>query len=325
MDWLEITIKTTSDGIEPLGEMLTDIGYDSFIIDDSRDFQSFLDDNTQYWDYVDESLAAKMADISQIRLYIEAGKDAAGQLEALRLALDGFRSSCPVDPGSLALTTETMQDQDWENGYKAYYQPIPIGEKLLIIPEWLSPENPEKRLPVILDPGMIFGTGSHASTQMCLRALEKTIRGGESVIDLGSGSGILSIAALRLGAKSAVGVDIDPKAEDIARENALLNKMEAPEFRAITGNVIGDAAMPKKLGRADVLLANIVADVIIPLSKVVPQMLADGGTFICSGILNTRLPEVAEAIRQNGLEIISQAEQNDWVSLVCRRAGEENL
>ena len=190
------------------------------------------------------------------------------------------------------------------------------------MPEWLTPENEEQRIPVLLDPGMIFGTGAHASTQMCLRALEDAIHGGERVIDLGSGSGILSIAALLLGANTATGVDIDPKAEDIARENAALNGLTAPRFNAVTGNVIGDRAMMESLsqGGYDIVLANIVADVIIPLSAVVPHFLRPQGLFICSGILNTRLEEVKAALSAAGLTVTHQEMQDDWCCLSARRS-----
>ena len=221
MEWLEVTIKTISPAIDLLGARLTAIGYDSFIIDDSEDFSEFLKDNTQYWDYVDEELARKMQNVSQIRLYLPHDAQAPEQIAQLKSELEVFRAQNPdTDLGSLEVSLQNLQEEDWEESWKQYYQPIPIGEKLLIVPQWLSPENPEHRIPVVLDPGMIFGTGAHASTQMCLRALEQTIHGGERVIDLGSGSGILSIAALLLGAQEATGVDIDPKAEDIARENA---------------------------------------------------------------------------------------------------------
>lgn len=323
MEWLEVTIKTISPAIDLLGARLTAIGYDSFIIDDSEDFSEFLKDNTQYWDYVDEDLARKMQNISQIRLYLPHDAQAPEQIAQLKSELEVFRAQNPdTDLGSLEVSLQNLQEEDWEESWKQYYQPIPIGEKLLIVPQWLSPENPEHRIPVVLDPGMIFGTGAHASTQMCLRALEQTIHGGERVIDLGSGSGILSIAALLLGAQEATGVDIDPKAEDIARENAALNGLTAPKFRAVTGNVIGDKAMMESLseGGYDVVLANIVADVIIPLSAVVPHFLRPDGVFICSGILNTRLPEVERAIEAAGLTITQREMQEDWCRLTARRS-----
>ena len=323
MEWLEVTIKTISPAIDLLGARLTAIGYDSFIIDDSEDFSEFLKDNTQYWDYVDEDLARKMQNVSQIRLYLPHDAQAPEQIAQLKSELEVFRAQNPdTDLGSLEVSLQNLQEEDWEESWKQYYQPIPIGEKLLIVPQWLSPENPEHRIPVVLDPGMIFGTGAHASTQMCLRALEQTIHGGERVIDLGSGSGILSIAALLLGAQEATGVDIDPKAEDIARENAALNGLTAPKFRAVTGNVIGDKAMMESLseGGYDVVLANIVADVIIPLSAVVPHFLRHDGVFICSGVLNTRLPEVERAIEAAGLTITQREMQEDWCRLTARRS-----
>ncbi len=321
MEWLEVSIQTTSSAIDLLAARLTAIGYDSFIVDDTADFQSFLEDNAQYWDYVDEDLANRMAAVSQIRLYIENNAQTPQRIDDLKNDLMRFRDQNPNrELGSLDLSLENLQDEDWENNWKQYYQPIPIGERLLIVPEWLHPENPEQRIPVVLDPGMIFGTGAHASTQMCLRALETQIQGGERVIDLGSGSGILSIAALLLGADTATGVDIDPKAEDIARENAGLNGLTGPRFTAVTGNVIGNEVMMKQLSREpyDVVLANIVADVIIPLSAVVPNFLKPDGVFICSGILNTRLAEVAGALDAAGLNIIAQEEENDWCCLSAK-------
>ena len=188
------------------------------------------------------------------------------------------------------------------------------------MPEWLHPENPEQRVEVLLDPGMIFGTGAHASTQMCMRELEHTVHGGERVLDLGSGSGILSITALLLGAKTATGVDIDPKAEDIARENAAINGLHDDRFRAVTGDVIGDKAMMERLGSGyDIVLANIVADVIIPLSPIVPRFLTDEGVFICSGILDVRFDEVAAAIERAGMTIVSSDRQEDWRRITAKR------
>ena len=223
--------------------------------------------------------------------------------------------------GTLEIQLANLQNEDWENNWKQYYQPLPIGEKLLVVPQWLSPENEEGRLPVLLDPGMIFGTGAHASTQMCMMALEQAIRGGETVIDLGSGSGILSITALLLGASTAIGVDIDPKAEDIARDNAAINGLYADRFTAVTGNVIGDRADLERLaGQYDLVLANIVADVIIPLSPLVPGFMKPDSLFICSGILEQRLPEVRAAIEAAGLEVLTVRMIEDWCQITARLA-----
>ena len=322
MEWLEVSIKTVSPAIDLLGAKLTAMGYDSFILDDSQDFQNFLRDNTQYWDYVDEALAKEMENISRIRLYIENDAHAPERLEALKTELSAWKAAnSQIDVGSLELSLENLREEDWEESWKQYYQPIPVGKRLLVVPQWLRPENPEGRIPLLLDPGMIFGTGAHASTQMCLRALEQAIHGGEQVIDLGSGSGILSIAALLLGAETSIGVDIDPKAEDIARENAALNGLTAPRFTAVTGNVIGDKAKMEALRQQgyDIVLANIVADVIIPLSAVVPEFLKPDGLFICSGILSTRLPEVISALERHGLQIVERETQEDWCRLSARK------
>lgn len=318
MDWLEVRIETVSAAIDLLGAKLTAMGYDSFIVDDSRDFQDFLAENTQYWDYVDEDLAKEMENVSRIRLYIERDSQSPERLNALKSELAAWKKANPNrDLGTLDISLENLKEEDWEESWKQYYQPIPIGEKLLVVPQWLHPEIPEGRIPLVLDPGMIFGTGAHTSTQMCLKALEKAVQRGQEVIDLGSGSGILSIAALLLGANTSVGVDIDPKAEDIARENAALNGFSAPRFTAVTGNVIGDAAMMERLsqGGYDVVLANIVADVIIPLSRVVPKFLRKDGIFICSGILNTRLGEVKAALMESGLHITAEEALDDWCCL----------
>ena len=321
MQWLELTIKTSSAGIDLLAERLTVLGYDSFIIDDQAEFEDFLENNKQYWDYVDEELSETMKGLSQIRLYIEEGPAAPDAISDLKAQLALLKAQHPAkDLGPLEISLANLQEEDWENNWKQYYQPLPIGKKLLVVPQWLTPENPEGRLPILLDPGMIFGTGAHASTQMCMMALEDAVKGGERVIDLGSGSGILSIAALLLGASHATGVDIDPKAEDIARENAAINGLKADRFSAVTGDVIGDRAMMEQLcaGGYDLVLANIVADVIIPLSPVVPHFLRPGALFICSGILDVRLDEVRGAIEQAGMEILKVNMTDDWCQITAR-------
>ena len=322
MQWIEVTVHTASGAIDLVADRLTVLGFDSFIIDDAADFQEFLDNNRQYWDYVDEALAKKMQGVSQIRLYLADGPDAMEQIAWLKEQLALLRRQNPsVEFGSLEVKLENVKDEDWENNWKQYYKPLAIGEKLLVVPEWLHPENPEGRIEVLLDPGMIFGTGAHASTQMCMRELERAIQGGERVLDLGSGSGILSITAILLGAAHATGVDIDPKAEDIARENAAINQIFADRFTAVTGDVIGDKAMMESLkGHYDVVLANIVADIIIPLSRVVPTFLQEDSIFICSGILNTRLAEVLDALEKNGLQILSTEQQEDWCRVTAARA-----
>ena len=320
MQWLELTVQTTPQVIDLVAANLTMLGFDRFILDDEADFQAFLEENRQYWDYVDEELARSMQGVSRIRLYLEDGPEAAEQVRFLRTELRAMRERlADLDPGPLSLDSRTVRDEDWENSWKQYYRPIPVGRRLLVVPEWLQTED-DDRIRVLLDPGMIFGTGAHASTQMCMQALEETVRGGERVLDLGSGSGILSITALLLGAAQAVGVDIDPKAEDIARENAAINALGADRFTARTGNVLTDGALMAELSAQpwDVVLANIVADVIIPLCPAVPKLLRPDGVFICSGILNVRLDEVKAAVSGAGLRIERIETADDWCAIIAR-------
>ena len=320
MQWLELCIQTCSAGIELVGERLTVLGYDSFIVDDQAEFETFLEQNKQYWDYVDQGLQEKMEGLSQIRLYLEDNAQAMETVRHLQDELQLLRRQNPgKELGTLEIRISNLQDEDWENNWKQYYQPIPIGKRLVVVPQWLDPNQDPDRLPIRLDPGMIFGTGAHASTQMCMMALEENIHGGETVLDLGSGSGILSITALVLGAVSAIGVDIDPKAEDIARENAAFNGIGADRFNAVTGDVIADQAMMERLtGQYDIVLANIVADVIIPLSSIVPQFLKPEGVFICSGILDRRLEDVRQALHAAGLWEVSVRTLEDWCQITCK-------
>ena len=197
-----------------------------------------------------------------------------------------------------------------------------MGEKLIVLPYWLADADESGRVPVILDPGLTFGTGAHPSTRMVMANMEKLVKPGASCLDLGSGSGILSIAALRLGADRAVGVDIDPKAEDIARENAAYNGYGASEFTALTGNVLSDRALMGQLtgSRYDLVLVNIVADVIIALAPVLPGLLDENSTLICSGILHTRLPEVKAALQSAGLTLTQICEEEEWRCVCAKRS-----
>ena len=321
MDWIELKIDTASAGIELLETALTLNGFDSFISDDAEEFQTFLETNRDYWDIVDESLSQQMAGLSRVRLYLEDGPAAPEEIARLQALMDELHAAYPdAELGSLAITRENVRQEDWENNWKQYYVPIPIGEKLLVVPKWMEPED-DGRIPVRLDPGMIFGTGAHASTQMCMRRLETLIRGGEQVLDLGSGSGILSITALLLGAGHATGVDVDPKAEDIARENAAINGIYEDRFTAVTGNVVTGQDKLSALfsKRYDVVCLNIFADVIVAMAPVLPQFMDERSVLICSGVLNTRLPEVQAAMDSARLEILELSEENDWCCFTARR------
>ena len=310
MAWLEITLDTTPERIASVVTTLTARGFSDLVIEDQQEFETFLEENRAYWDYIDEELQEKLQGLSHIKLYLE-DTDTAG-MERLQKAAEELK---------LPLTVAPLAEVDWEESWKDNYPPQEVGEKIVVLPYWLADSDTQDRLPVILDPGLTFGTGAHPSTQMVMETMEDMVQPGWRCLDLGSGSGILSIAALRLGAASAVGIDIDPKAEDIARENAAYNGFAAPEFTALTGNVTEDRQLMEDLAAKeyDLVLVNIVADVIIGLSPILKHFLTDNSTLICSGILDTRLEDVLAALDRGGLEVTGIKEKEDWRCVRAKR------
>ena len=317
MRWLEVHIDTNHAGLDTVQAMLSGLDVDGVMIEDEEEFQDFLENNHDYWDYVDEDLERHMAGRSRITFYLEAREAGFAKLGEVRVALEGLKQE-RRDLGTLLMTLEDVEDADWENNWKQYYKPMEIGERLLVIPQW-EEADPGDRVPLYLDPGLTFGTGDHATTRLCLAALEKTVRGGERVLDLGCGSGILSIAALKLGAAAARAVDIDPMCLDVAYENAALNGIGRDTYTVQVGDVLSDEDLRAALGGGyDVVLANIVADVIIALAPLVRGFLKAGGVFICSGIIDGRAAEVAERLRGAGLELLETQERKGWYAYVCR-------
>ena len=323
MNWLELHIDTTHAGLEPVETLLSSLGIDGVVIDDETEFQDFLENNHQYWDYVDEDLEKAMAGKSRITFYLLANDTGYGKLGEVRIALENLKKTAQAC-GTLLMTMDSLQDADWENNWKQYYKPMEIGERLLVIPQW-EQEDPKVRkaleggrVPLILEPGLTFGTGSHATTRLCLTALEQAVQGGEKVLDLGCGSGILSIAALKLGAASALAVDIDDKCLDVAYENAAMNGIGRDTYTVKVGDILSDEALRAEIGGGyDVVLANIVADVIIGLGPMVRSLLRENGVFLCSGIIDTRAEEVADKLRQAGLEILDTRSSEGWYAYTC--------
>ena len=309
MAWLEITIDTDAKRVESTAAALTAQGFPELVIEDQVEFETFLDENRAYWDYIDEDLQQKLQGLSHIKLYLEDNDDAGMK-----------KLSGVVEKLGLTMSVSALPDTNWEESWKDNYPAVEIGKNLIVVPYWQA-EELDGRTPIILDPGLTFGTGAHASTQMVMETMEETVASGYRCLDLGSGSGILSIAALRLGAESAIGMDIDPKAEDIARENAAYNGFAAPEFTALTGNVTEDTALMDKLSQEeyDLVLVNIVADVIIGLAPVLPHFLTERSTLICSGILDVRLEDVLSALRAAGLTVTGIREKEDWRCVTAKR------
>ncbi len=311
MDWLQISIDVKPGQMEQLTAALTAHGFEDLVIEDQAEFESFLDENRQYWDYIDEELQEKLQGLSKITLYLEQDDtENLKNLEALAAEKD------------FALNIEKMQQTDWSESWKENYPPQPVGDRLLVLPYWLEGTDTDGRLPVILDPGLTFGTGAHPSTQMVMEQMEQLALQGKTCLDLGSGSGILSITGLRLGAKKAVGVDIDQKAEDIARENAAYNGFHDDVFTALTGNVTTDRRLMEQLKKDhwDLVLVNIVADVIIALSPVLPGLVSKDSTLLLSGILDTRLQDVLSALQSAGFTAQHIVSKDEWRSICAKRS-----
>lgn len=302
--WLEVTLPVPAERLDQVCDILTANGMSGLVVEEEGDFLRFLEQNRQYWDYVDEGLAQRMKGASRVKFYVPDSGEGRRQLRQYLAGLEEYESQ-----------TVSLREEDWATSWQKYYQPIPVGKRIYIVPDWMRGQGvPEGRVPLYLNPGLTFGTGAHPTTQLCLELLEEALRPGDKVLDLGCGSGILAIAALALGASRAVGVDIDPKAADVAFENAALNGIGDGRLSVYAGDVLSDKKLAAKLepGQNRVVLANIVADVIIPLSAKAGQFMTDGGVFLASGVIDGRQDEVEAALKQNGFAIVRHLERGGW-------------
>ncbi len=302
--WLEVTLPVPADRLERVCDILTANGMTGLVVEEEGDFLRFLEQNRQYWDYVDEGLAARMKGASRVKFYVPDSEEGQKQL---RQYLAGLEDHEPQ--------TVSLREEDWATSWQKYYQPIPVGNRVYIVPDWMRGEPvPDGRTPLYLNPGLTFGTGAHPTTQLCLELLEEVLQSGDKVLDLGCGSGILAIAALALGASRAVGVDIDPKAADVAFENAALNGVGPDRLSVYAGDVLSDKKLAAKLGPGQnrVVLANIVADVIIPLSAKAGEFMTPDGVFLTSGVIDGREDEVRAALEANGFAVVKHLERGGW-------------
>ncbi|MBE7007598.1 MAG: 50S ribosomal protein L11 methyltransferase [Ruminococcaceae bacterium] len=317
MKWLELWIDTTPAGIEPVSGLLSEYGVDSLMIDEEGDFKDFLENNKQYWDYVDEDLLKEKKGKCRVTFYLSEDDEGFHTMGQIRIALSALKKQHP-EFSPLLMSMKNVADEDWENNWKAFYKPMEIGERLLVVPEWeQAPEN--GRVKLILNPGLTFGTGSHATTRLCLTALDRLIQGGEKVLDLGCGSGILSIAALRLGASRAFACDVDPTCVSVANENAALNGVDPACYTVRAGDVTADRELAREFGGDyDVVVANIVADVIIALAPRVRPLLKQGGVFLCSGIIDDRAAEVKAKLLDAGWTVEEENSSEGWFSYLCK-------
>lgn len=321
MDWKKVSIMTTEEGLEFICYKLDEIGITQFeMVEDAASTQRILDETAAYWDYVDAEavLAARQP---CVRVYLTDNAVGDEQLRNLRAMVDEIRAiEGGLDLGSLEVIVEDVRDEDWANNWKQFYKPMEIGKRLLVKPSWEELDHPTDRIILEMDPGMVFGTGTHETTQLCLKQLDARVQPGMKVIDLGCGSGILSVGALLLGAESAVGVDIDPNAVDIAYNNADNNGIDRSRYTVVAGNVLDDHGFVDTLGSDyDIVVANIVAGVIIPLTAIVPRLIRKGGIYITSGIISDRAPEVIQAMQDNGFTVLETEERKDWMVIVAQR------
>lgn len=321
MDWIKVTVYTTTAGIEPVSGRLMQLGITGIVIEDESEFNEFLEDTKDTWDYVDEDLIKAMSGETRVIAYVSDDVSGRKLLAAVNGSVEELKS---IDEesiyGRLAVEIEGTKSEDWANAWKQYFHTMEIGDRILVKPVWEEIKEPTDRVVFNINPGMSFGTGSHETTQLCLSQLEKYVTPGCSMLDLGCGSGILSVVSLLLGAKEAVAVDIDPNCIDAAYENADMNGIPREIYTVLSGNVVTDTEVKKVISKCkyEVVAANIVADVIISLAPAAREYMKDGGVFITSGIIDGRQEEVKDALESVGFTIVDMQRRKDWWSVVCK-------
>lgn len=324
MDWLEVTVYTTPEGIESVCGNLYQLGITGLQIEDEADFKEFLAENHQYWDYVDDDLIKEKSKETCVKAYVS---DNAPGHELLLSIKQSMRALKEYDEtglfGRLEIEIGNLSEEDWANNWKKFFYPMEVGKKIMIKPEWEELAESTDRLVFNINPGMTFGTGSHYTTQLCIEEMEDFINIETDVLDLGCGSGILSVISLMLGARSALAVDIDPNCIDIAYANAKRNNVSTEKYEVISGNVITDEKIIDyvKKKKYPVVLANIVADVIIAVIPLVKECITEDGVFISSGIIEDRIEDVKEALEENGFDIEKISRRKDWAAIVSHKKG----
>ncbi len=322
MDWIKLSISTTTEGIETVCAILMEHDILGVEIDDSTDFHNFLENNRDKWDYVDDELLKAHESGSYVSFYVTDDADGRKTVSLVKSLLDDLKNQdTDSEYGALELACVNMKEEDWSENWKQYFKPLNVGDKILILPEWETLDEPTDRTVFTVNPGMSFGTGAHHTTQLCIKAMEKHLKNGMTVLDLGCGSGILSIISLLLGAEHATAVDIDEGAVKIAVENAQKNNIDLSKYRTMAGNVTCDKELFEKISdrKYDIVLANIVADVIISIRDIVPKFLKDDGIFVTSGIIEERLADILSAYENSEFTKICEEHQGGWVSLVYKK------
>lgn len=314
-NWTEVTIWTSTAGVDAVTGMLMDLGIDGFVIEDAQDFADFLQDTELYWDYVDETLAKEKQNAeTNIKIYVEDSPAGAELLAQVNTGLAGLGARDTAHAfGRCTTELAAIKQEDWENNWKQYFKPFRVGETFLIKPSWEQCEPEEGRRILEIDPSSSFGTGTHNTTQLCICELERVVKPGDRLLDMGCGSGILSVAAHMLGATDVTAVDIDPNATRIAAENAEKNGLLLHTY---VGDVIGDEALAEEIGSGyDIIVANIVADVIMGMQDILKRKLKADGILIVSGIIAPRADEVQQSLLEAGFVLERRDQSGDWVAM----------
>ena len=322
MNWSEVTIETAKPMLDILCAMLTDIGFKGFSVYDPDDFEDLMAGRVGHWDYLEEGLTEQLTQGNpSVTVYVPENAQGAEQMTALKSLLAQLKSGPQAaEFGSLDVKVKGIREEDWANNWKQYFKPLPIGERLWITPTWVDEAVPAGRTALRIDPGSSFGTGQHDTTKLCLTFLEQCVTEDTKILDIGCGSGILSIGAMLLGAGSSIAIDIEQNAAEAAAENAARNGIDLANYETICGNILEDEALVERLGTGyDVVCANIVADILIAMRKLFVQFMKPQAKLMLSGIIDERLDEVLDAMKQEGLTVLKIEQSAGWAAVLLEK------
>lgn len=316
MKWVKFRIKTVTDAEDIIISTLYDLGLEGAQIEDKVPLTAMEKEQM----FVDILPEIDVDDgVAYISFYLEEDEDKEKMLQAVREELKEIGTY--VNVGSMEIEESQTEDVDWVNNWKQYFHQFTIDD-VLIIPSWedVQPEDEDKMI-IHIDPGTAFGTGMHETTQLCIRQIKKYVTEDTEILDVGCGSGILGMLALKFGAKHSTGTDLDPCAIDATHENMEVNGISRDQYRVMIGNIIDDKEVQDQVGydRYDIVAANILADVLVPLTPVILNHLKTGGIYITSGIIEEKEETVVEAVKAAGLEVLEVNHQGEWVSVTARK------